>query len=96
MTKDYSKIEIDKKAIEASLKDGMSFRTYTYNGKPLRYDDHMVDSLIYMMDSQRMFYPELRWNRDVAPISETRSLWNKVKRYFTNLWLAIKGYDFED
>lgn len=91
MKKDYSKIEIDREAIEASKKD-VGFKQYIYNGQRIEEDDHLRDSMIYMLNTQKMYFPSWDARRPVKPLAR----WQKVKNYFATLWLAIKGYNFED
>lgn len=85
---DYAKIEIDREAIEASKSD-IGFKQYIYNGQRIEEDDHLRDSMIYMLNTQKMYFPSWDARRHVKP--HTR--WQKIKNYFSRVWYAIKGYD---
>ena len=85
--KQYSNIRVDSEAIKASLKE-TGFKQYIYNGKVLDPNDHLNDSMIYMLNSQKMYFPEWDANRMVC---KPKTLWQKIKSRLSHAWYALKG-----
>lgn len=68
-------------------KDDTGFKSYEYKGLQLDPCDHATDSLIYMLNSQRIYFPEWDIRRMVKKPTRTQ----KLKRYLSHVWYALKG-----
>ena len=66
----------------------VGFTSYQWNGKQLDPCDHLTDSLIYMIDTQKMIFPE--WNPDRMVVKK-RTWYQELKRRLSHAWYALKG-----
>lgn len=68
--------------------DKIGFTAYEWKGVPLERWDHMKDSLIYMMNSQKMIYPQ--WD-PARMVVKKRTLIEEIKYRLSHAWYALKG-----
>lgn len=81
---------LDSRSIKDVMKN-VGFTSYEWQGQRLDPCDPLNDSLIYAINTQKMIYP--KWDPNRVVKEPTRI--EKIKRYLSHVWYAIKGGECE-